>query len=57
MRFVLGRLKSNSFLMVRAVSDRPLTAVARVLARDSPCGICGGRSGTGTGIIYHLAVE
>jgi hypothetical protein len=31
--------------MAQAVSSRPLTAEARV----SPCGICGGRSDTGTG--------
>jgi hypothetical protein len=31
--------------MCQAVSRRPLTAEARV----SPCGICGGQSGTGTG--------
>jgi hypothetical protein len=35
--------------MVRVVSRRPLTAEARVRAWFSPCGICGGRSGTGTG--------
>jgi hypothetical protein len=31
--------------MAQTVSRRPLTAEARV----SPCGICGGQSGTGTG--------
>jgi hypothetical protein len=30
--------------MAQAVSRRPLTAEARVI----PCGICGGKSGTGT---------
>jgi hypothetical protein len=34
--------------MAQAVSRRPLTAEARVRYRVSPCGICGGRSGTGT---------
>jgi hypothetical protein len=35
--------------MAQAVSRRPLTAEARVRPRVSPCGICGGQSGTGTG--------
>ena len=35
--------------MAQAVSGRPLTAEGRVRSRLSPCGICGGQSGTGTG--------
>jgi hypothetical protein len=35
--------------MAQAVSRRPLTTEARVQSRISPCGICGGQSGTGTG--------
>jgi hypothetical protein len=35
--------------MAHAVSRRPLTAEARVRSRVSPCEICGGQSGTGTG--------
>jgi hypothetical protein len=34
--------------MGRAVSRRPVTAEARVRSRVSPCGICGGQSGTAT---------
>jgi hypothetical protein len=34
--------------MVQAVSRRPLTAEARVRVRVNPCGICCGKSGTGT---------
>jgi hypothetical protein len=34
--------------MAAAVDHRPLTAEARVRSRVSPCGICGGQSGTGT---------
>jgi hypothetical protein len=34
--------------MAQAVSRRPLTAEARVRSRVSPCGVCGGQSGTGT---------
>jgi hypothetical protein len=35
--------------MAQAVSRRPLTEQARVRSRISPCGICGGQNGTGTG--------
>jgi hypothetical protein len=35
--------------MAQAVSRRLPTAEARVRSRVSPCGICGGQSGTGTG--------
>jgi hypothetical protein len=34
--------------MAQTVSRRPSTAKARVRARVSPCGICGGQSNTGT---------
>jgi hypothetical protein len=35
--------------MAQAVSRRPPTAEARVRSRVSPCGICCGQSGAGTG--------
>jgi hypothetical protein len=35
--------------MAQAVTRRPLTVEARVRFRVSPCGICGGQSGNGTG--------
>jgi hypothetical protein len=40
--------------MAQAVSRRPLTAKARVRSRVSPCGIYGGRSGTGTGFFPRV---
>jgi hypothetical protein len=42
--------------MAQAVSRRPLTAEARVRSRVSPCGVCGGQSGTGTGFFSELSV-
>jgi hypothetical protein len=39
--------------MAQVVSRRYLTAEARVHVGFSPCGICGGKSGTGTG--YSLS--
>jgi hypothetical protein len=35
--------------MAQAVSSRPLTVEARICAQVSPCRICGGQSGSGTG--------
>jgi hypothetical protein len=43
--------------MAQAVSRRPLTAEVRVWSRVSPCGICGGQSGTGTGLCPSTAVS
>jgi hypothetical protein len=42
--------------MAQAVSRRPLTAEARVRSRVSPRGICGGQSGTGTGLFPSTSV-
>jgi hypothetical protein len=42
--------------MVLAVSHRPPTAEARVRSRLSPCVICGGQSGTGTGFSPSTSV-
>jgi hypothetical protein len=36
--------------MVQVACRRCLSAEARVRARVSPCGTCGGQSGTGTGL-------
>jgi hypothetical protein len=42
--------------MVQAVSRRLLTGEARVRSRVSPCGICGGQNGTGTGFSPSILV-
>jgi hypothetical protein len=42
--------------MAQAVSRRHLTAEARIRSLVSPCWICGGQSGTGTGFSPSTSV-
>jgi hypothetical protein len=46
----------NGRAMAQAVSHRPLNAEARVRSLVSPCGICGGQSGTRTGFSPSTSV-
>jgi hypothetical protein len=43
--------------MAQVVSRRPQTAEARIRALVSPCKICGGQSGTGTGFSPSYTVS
>jgi hypothetical protein len=53
----IGLSKENlEAAMTQAVSRRPLTAEARFRYRVSPCGICGGQSGTGIGFSPSTSV-
>jgi hypothetical protein len=45
----VSNYQSNCRAVAQAVTHRPLPAEAWVRFRVSPCGICGGQSGTGTG--------
>jgi hypothetical protein len=55
--FLTIRCNSNlGRAMAQAVSRRPATAEARFRSRVSPCGICGGQSGTGAGISPSTSV-
>jgi hypothetical protein len=47
---------SKGRAMAQAVSRRPHTSEARVRSRVSPCGICGGQSGTRTGFSPSTSV-
>jgi hypothetical protein len=42
--------------LAQAVSRRSLTAERRVRSRVSPCGTCGGQSGTGTGFSSSTSI-
>jgi hypothetical protein len=51
-----GTMSAIGRAMAQAVSRRPPTAEVRVGSQVSPCGICGGQSGTGTGFSTSSSV-
>jgi hypothetical protein len=53
---IFNRNTSVGCAMAQAVRRRPLTAEARVRSWVSPCEICGGQSGTGTGFSPSTSV-
>jgi hypothetical protein len=42
--------------MAKAVSHWPLTVETRVQLQANPCGICGGQSGIGSGLLLSISV-
>jgi hypothetical protein len=49
-------ITSYGHAIAQAVSDRPLITEAQIRTWVSPCGICGGQSGTGTGFSLSSSV-
>jgi hypothetical protein len=42
-------------VIAQAISSQPITAETRVKYWVSPCGICGGQSGTGNSFLQYLS--
>jgi hypothetical protein len=55
-KWQITNLNIHLLAMAQAVSSRPLSAEARVRSRVSPCGNCGGQSGTWTGFSPSTSV-
>jgi hypothetical protein len=51
-----GSLNVAYLCLPQAVSRQPLTAKVRVRSEASPCEICNGGSGTGTGFVLSTSV-
>lgn len=43
--------------MAKVVSCQPVVMEAQVQSRASPCGICDGQGGTGTGLSFECLVS
>jgi hypothetical protein len=52
---ILKLLAQVGHAMTEALTSRRVTAEGRIRSKASPCGICGGQSGRGTGFSTRIS--